>query len=203
MNVHAWGQSVLMHVANCSQEGLAGPSGISPFHLAVFLPDAQPMALQLCTSFGAHKWFTSLTQDGKAPADFASQAGKHAVNHEMSSLLWKQQSEQHSDAQESDSTQTEQEQEADVQAMQKTSEATAQPSSSASAWSDSSISSTDDDSASDVEASRHGGSLCVGPEAVYAPAQGFSAAANYVRGKKEQLAAVFREASWRISPRVW
>ena len=181
------------------QGGLAGPGDITPFHLAALLPEAEPTALLLCTTFGAHKWFTSLTQDGKAPANFASQCGKHALNHAMSKLLWQQQSASIA----MDETETRQEAIACGQAAGLAFDTKEQPSVSVSDWSESGISSTDDDSGSDVEASRHDGSMCVVAEAVYAPPQGISVAAGFLRDKKAQLAAALREASWLIKPKIW
>ena len=165
------------------QDGITGPAGITPFHLAAFLPDAQPVALLLCASLGAHHWFTSTTLEGHSPADFAVRCGNHAI----SKLLWKQASADSACCIETADNQQPTTQRETKQVCFE------QPQSSASTstgcWSDSSS----DDSGSDLDASQHGGSsmsvmLSPGPQ----PYQVLSAATNFVRESKERLAAVIR-----------
>ena len=72
------------------QDGLDGPGGISPFHLAVFLPEAQSVALLLSATLGASHWFCCTTHDGLTPADFAVRCGKDHLNHAIGASIWSQ-----------------------------------------------------------------------------------------------------------------
>lgn len=169
------------------QDGMFGPAGITPFHLAAFLPDAQPVALLLCASLGADHWFTTMTHDGHTPADFAVRCGSHSLSHAISRSLWKQAcaesaccNEKPSDWQSTVQKETEQ-------------VCREQPQSSASTctgcWSDSSS----EDSGSDLDASQHAGSVM---SVMPSPQQTFpilSAATNFVRDSKEHLASVIRK----------
>jgi len=72
------------------QDGLDGPGGISPFHLAVFLPEAQSVALLLSATLGASHWFCCTTHDGLTPADFAVRCSKDHLNHAVGAFMWSQ-----------------------------------------------------------------------------------------------------------------
>ncbi|KAL0045412.1 hypothetical protein WJX82_005883 [Trebouxia sp. C0006] len=179
------------------QDGLDGPGGISPFHLAVFLPEAQSVALLLSATLGASHWFCCTTHDGLTPADFAVRCGKDHLNHAIGAFMWSQASAGKSLSQPDG--------EVDVEkqpfepCIKQVSAAGQQPSGSASSWSDSSSSA--DDSGSDVDASQHGGDrLSVMPAASCARSQGLSAAAKFVQEQRGRLAAVLRQVSWFQNP---
>lgn len=179
------------------QDGLDGPGGISPFHLAVFLPEAQSVALLLSATLGASHWFCCTTHDGLTPADFAVRCGKDHLNHAIGAFMWSQASAGKSLSQPDG--------EVDVEkqpfepCIKQVSAAGQQPSGSASSWSDSSSSA--DDSGSDVDASQHGGDrLSVMPAASCAMSQGLSAAAKFVQEQRGRLAAVLRQVSWFQNP---
>lgn len=180
------------------QGGLAGPSGITPFHRAVFSSEAQSVALRLSATLGACHWFSASTHDGHTPADFALRHGKAAaLNHAVSVLMWSQASAGEFVSQlDKDTKQPCRSVTGDCCPAQQ------QSSSSASGWSDSS-SSADDDSGSDVDASQtEGVGVSVLSESAFAVSHGLSAAADFVRDKKERLAAVLRQGSWFSSPLV-
>lgn len=169
------------------QDGILGPAGITPFHLAAFLPGPQPVALLLCTSLGAHHWFTTMTRDGHTPADFAVRCGNHSLSHAISKSLWKQASANRvgSDGRPGDQQ----------PATQKETKAVyfAEPHSSVSTSTgcSSDSSSSSDDSGSDLDASQHGGSiLSVMPHPGLQSYPILSAATNFVRDSKERLAGV-------------
>ncbi len=179
------------------QDGLYGLGGISPFHLAVFLPDAQSVALLLSATLGASHWFCCTTLDGLTPADFAVRCGKDHLNHAIGAFMWSQASDSKSLSQPDKEADTEQ-QPFEPYVKQASADGQ-QPSGSASSWSDSSSSA--DDSGSDVDASQHGGDkLSVMPAASCAMSQSLSAAAKFVQGQRERLAAVLRQVSWFQNP---
>ena len=174
------------------QDKMSGPAGLTPFHLAVFLPDPQPTALLLCTSLGAHHWFTSAASDGQTPADFAARCGKTSLTHAISNTLWSQASIDPACGN------------ASSKAVQlpvsiskgRSHDCCEEPQLSASTstgcWSDSS-SSADDESGSDADASQHGDRcLSVIPSAGQQSYRVLSAATNFVRDKRQRLAAVIR-----------
>ena len=180
------------------QDGLIGPGGISPFHLAVFLPDAQSVALLLSATLGASHWFCCTTCDGLTPADFAVRVSKDHLNHAIGASIWSQAS--------AGKSLSQPDREADIEqqlfepCVKQASADGQQPSGSTSSWSDSS-SSAEDDSGSDVDASQHGGDrLSAMPAASCAMSQGLSAAAKFVQEKRERLAAVLRQVSWFQNP---
>ena len=168
------------------QDGIFGPTGITPFHLAAFLPDAQPVALLLCASLGAHHWFTTMTHDGHTPADFAVRCGSHSLTHAISKSLWKQASANRAcwDEKPRDRQSTVQKETEQVCCQQ--------PQSSASTctgcWSDSSS-----DDSEDLDASQHGGSVMSVMPSPQQPFPVLSAATNFVRDSKERLASVIRK----------
>ena len=169
------------------QDGICGSAGITPFHLAVFLPDAQPVALLLCASLGAHHWFTCLTQDDHTPADFAVRCGKHSLSHAISKSSWEQAS-----AERAGCSEIPEDWESTVLKETKPVHCE-QPQSSASTctgcWSDSSS----DDSGSDLDASQHGGSVMSVMPTQQQSYLLLSAATNFVRDSKERLADVIRK----------
>lgn len=172
------------------QDGVLGPAGITPFHLAAFLPDAQPVALLLCTSLGAHHWFTTMTRDGHTPADFAVRCGNHSLSHAISKSLWKQASANRVGSNEKPDDQQ--------PATQKDTKSVyfEEPHSSVSTCTgcSSDSSSSSDDSGSDLDASQHGGSiLSVMPNPGLQSYPILSAATNFVRDSKERLAGVIRK----------
>lgn len=71
----------------CAQASWRGPAGLTPLHLAALLPGGQPIALQLCTAFGARQWLTAAADDGLTPAQFAIQLGKHGLHQAITSLV--------------------------------------------------------------------------------------------------------------------
>lgn len=180
------------------QDGLDGPGGISPFHLAVFLPEAQSVALLLSATLGASHWFCCTTHDGLTPADFAVRCSKDHLNHAVGAFMWSQAS--------AGKSLSQSDREVDIKqqlfepCVKQASADGQQPSVSTSSWSDSS-SSAEDDSGSDVDASQHGGDrLSAMPAASFAMSQGLSAAAKFVQEKRERLAAVLRQVSWFQNP---
>lgn len=182
------------------QDGLDGPGGISPFHLAVFLPEAQSVALLLSATLGASHWFCCTTHDGLTPADFAVRCGKDHLNHAIGASIWSQASAGRSLRQPDREADIEQQQQLFEPCVKQASADGQQPSGSTSSWSDSS-SSAEDDSGSDVDASQHGGDrLSVMPAAACAMSQGLSAAARFVQEKRERVAAVLRQVSWFQNP---
>ena len=169
------------------QDGIPGPAGITPLHLAAFLPDAEPVALLLCASLGAYHWFTTMTDDGHTPADFAVRCRNHSLSHAISKSLWKEASAERACCTENpkDRQSTEQKETKHVYCEQPQSSA----STSTGCWSDSSS----DDSGSDLDASQHGGSVM---SVMPSPQQSYlilSAASNFVRDSKERLAGVIRK----------
>lgn len=175
--------------ADCWQGGLAGLGGVTPFHLAVLLPDAQPMALLLAATFGASHWFCSPTHDGHTPADFAVRCGKEHLNHAIGVSMWSQASADESMCQTGKHDDIQQELCGASPNSKPVVEQT--PSLSTGGWSDSSSSADDD---SDFDASQHGSNkMFTMPEAF---CQGLSAAADFMQSRREGLAAVLRQASW-------
>lgn len=180
------------------QDGLDGPGGISPFHLAVFLPEAQSVALLLSATLGASHWFCCTTHDGLTPADFAVRCSKDHLNHAVGAFMWSQAS--------AGKSLSQSDREVDIKqqlfepCVKQASADGQQPSGSTSSWSDSS-SSAEDDSGSDVDASQHGGDrLSAMPAASFAMSQGLSAAAKFVQEQRGRLAAVLRQVSWFQNP---
>lgn len=169
------------------QDGIFGPAGITPFHLAAFLPDAQPVALLLCASLGAYHWFTTMTHDGHTPADFAVRCGNNSLSPAISKSLWKQVS-----AERACCTEHHKDQQSTVE-KETIHVCCEQPQSSASTstgcWSDSSS----DDSGSDLDASQHGGSVMSVMPSSQQSYPILSAATNFVRDSKERLAGVIRK----------
>ena len=176
------------------QGGLAGPGGVTPFHLVVLLPEAQPMALLLAATFGASHWFCSATHDGHTPADFAVRCSKEQLNHAVGVSMWSQASADECTCQTGKHDDMEQQL---CETGLKSGPVVEQTRSlSAGGWSDSS-SSADEDSGSDVDASQHSGNkMWTVPETLCALSQGLSAAADFVQGRRESLAAILRQASW-------
>ena len=180
------------------QDGLDGPGGISPFHLAVFLQDAQSVALLLSATLGASHWFCCTTCDGLTPADFAVRVSKDHLNYAVGASIWSQAS--------AGKSLSQPDREADIEqqlfepCIKQASADGQQPSGSTSSWSDSS-SSAEDDSGSDVDVSQHNGDrLSAMPAASCAMSQGLSAAAKFVQEKRERLAAVLHQVSWFQNP---
>ncbi|DBA75150.1 hypothetical protein WJX77_004561 [Trebouxia sp. C0004] len=180
------------------QNALDGPGGISPFHLAVFLPEAHSVALLLSATLGASHWFCCTTHDGLTPADFAVRCSKDHLNHAIGASIWSQAS--------AGKSLSQADREVDIKqqlfdpCVQQASADRQQTSVSTSSWSDSS-SSAEDDSGSDVDASQHGGDrLSAMPAASCAMSPGLSAAAQFVQEKRERLAAVLRQVSWFQNP---
>lgn len=161
----------------------------------MLLPSPQAVALLLCATLGAGHWFASTTDDGLTAADFAIRCRKEALNHVISVSMWNQESA----GQVCGQTDSDMQHQISESVPGKICAANAQSSSSTEGWSDSS-SSADDDSGSDVD-----GSLSVMPQPCFAHdiVYRLSAAADFVRDKKDRLAAVLRESSWSTKHLVW
>lgn len=181
-----------IEVFSVMQDGVSGPAGITPFHLAVFLSDAQSFALMLCASLGAHHWFASTTRDGHSPADFAVRCGKDSLSDAITNSAMRASADCACFAGASDDQQPRNRTallQGETQACSH--ELHVAASTSVGGWSDSSSSS--DDSGSDLEASHHGGSvMSVMPSPGLQPYQVLSAATKFVQDGKERLAAVIR-----------
>eukprot|EP00884_Botryococcus_braunii_P004578 jgi/Botrbrau1/14120/Bobra.182_3s0063.1 len=74
--------------AFCWKADWQGDRGVSPLHLAVFLPDGGRTALKLAEtcSPGPEAWFNTAADDGMTPAGFTSQLGMHHLNIKMTKL---------------------------------------------------------------------------------------------------------------------
>ena len=167
------------------QGDFAGPGGLTPFHLAVFLPQPQSISLLLSATLGARHWFSCTTHDGKTPADFALRCGKSSLNHAISVSMCSQ-----AHAGEDLRIQDRPAAGEGCTSRQQFSWSTT------SGWSDSSTSS-DDDSHLHLDAAQPDDTeLPVLSSTPFAVSSGFSAAADFVRHKKERLAAILREHGW-------
>ena len=179
---------------NMVQGGILGRAGLTPFHLSVFLSEPEPAALLLCKSLGASHWFTTASQDGHTPADFAACCGRDFLNHAISKSLWSQASEDSAGCEASS-----EEQQAYTQGQQRaiagcSEERQSSAATSSCCWSDSS-SSADDESGSDVDASLHGGtslSAMPGRNSYQQKLRALLGATDFIRDRRERLAAVIR-----------